>query len=146
MENLTTGQLAERAGVNVQTVRFYERRGLLPEPPRSPAGYRLYRRRDLQRLRFIRRAQTLGFRLAEIEELLDLRVREDGSCGAVQARAEAAIARIDEQVEQLARMHGALTSLLRACRQRKATGECPILESLETEGVGRTDETKRARR
>ena len=133
MENLTTGQLAEEAGVNVQTVRYYERRGLLPEPPRSPAGYRQYRPHDVVRLRFIRRAQTLGFRLSEIEELLDLRVREDGTCDAVQARAEAAVARIDTQIEMLARMREALAALLEACRAREPTGECPILEKLEKE-------------
>lgn len=131
MDTMTTSELASGAGVNVQTVRYYERRGLLPEPPRTRSGYRQYRPDDLRRLRFIKRAQDLGFRLAEIAELLSLRVWADGSCGEVQDRAEGAISRIDEQVEHLTRMRQALASLVRACRQREPTGECPILEALE---------------
>ena len=133
METLTTGELAEGAGVNVQTVRYYERRGLLPEPPRTPSGYRQYRMGDLRRLRFIKRAQELGFRLAEIEELLSLRVEAGQSCAEVQERAESAIRRIDQQLEQLSRMRGALSALTDACRAQVPTDECPILQALETE-------------
>lgn len=139
MEKLSTGELADEAGVNVQTVRYYERRGLLPEPPRTPAGYRQYRPRDLQRLRFIRRAKRLGFRLSEIEELLGLRVR-DTNCEAVQSRAEKTIARIEEQMRELERMRGALRRLVEACRNREPTGECPILEDLEVEDGEREDD------
>lgn len=139
MEKLSTGELADEAGVNVQTVRYYERRGLLPEPPRTPAGYRQYRPRDLQRLRFIRRAKRLGFRLSEIEELLGLRVR-DTNCEAVQSRAEKTIARIEEQMQELERMRVALRRLVEACRKREPTGECPILEDLEVEDGEREDD------
>lgn len=131
MEAMTTGELANGAGVNVQTVRYYERRGLLPEPPRTSSGYRQYGPDDLRRLLFIRRAQELGFQLAEIKELLSLRVREDGSCGEVQERAEGAISRIEEQLRQLTRMRSALASLAEACERQEPTAECPILEALE---------------
>lgn len=131
MEALTTGELADEAGVNVQTVRYYERRGLMPEPPRTPSGYRQYGADDLRRLRFIKRAQAVGFRLAEIEELLSLRVTEDGRCGEVEERADRAIRRIEEQLEQLSRMRRALVSLVEACREREPTDECPVLEALE---------------
>ncbi len=131
MRTLTTGELAEQAGVNVQTVRYYERRGLLPEPPRTPSGYREYGPGDLRRLRFIRRAKSLGFRLSEIETLLNLRVEENRSCDAVQDRAAEALARIDEQVEQLHQIRRALSSLVDACRKQEPTGDCPILETLE---------------
>lgn len=131
MEALTTGELADEAGVNVQTVRYYERRGLMPEPPRTPSGYRQYGADDLRRLRFIKRAQAVGFRLAEIEELLSLRVTEDGRCGEVEERADRAIRRIEEQLEQLSWMRRALASLAEACREREPTDECPVLEALE---------------
>lgn len=131
METLTTGELAEGAGVNVQTVRYYERRGLLPEPPRSSSGYRQYGSEHLDRLRFIRRAQEVGFQLSEIEELLSLRVEPDGTCGEVQERAEEAVERIDEQMAQLTRMRKALRSLLEACHRQEPTDECPMLKALE---------------
>lgn len=135
MSEMTTGELAEGAGVNVQTVRYYERRGLLPEPPRTDAGYRQYGPSDLRRLRFIRRAQDLGFQLSEVENLLSLRVRQGESCGRVQARAEAAIARIDEQIDDLTRMRSALGRLVEACHRQQPTDECPILEALEDDDV-----------
>lgn len=133
MEILSTGELARGAGVNVQTVRYYERRGLLPEPPRSASGYRQYRPTHLHRLLFIKRAQELGFKLSEVEDLLSLRVRPDGSCGEARERALDAVARIDEQVAQLTRMRGALSSLIGACERQEPTGECPLLEALEVD-------------
>ena len=131
METMTTGELADGAGVHVQTVRYYERRGLLREPPRTSSGYRQYGPEDLRRLRFIKRAQALGFQLAEIEELLSLRVDEDGGCQEVQERAEGAIERIRTRMNQLERMRRALSKLVEACGRSEPTAECPILEALE---------------
>ena len=89
MKALTIGHLAKEAGVNLETVRYYERRGLLPRPPRSPSGYRLFPAESRKRLRFIRRAQELGFSLREIRELLSLRLAHSTDGAAVRRRAEA---------------------------------------------------------
>jgi Hg(II)-responsive transcriptional regulator len=134
METLTIGQLAKQAGVNVETVRYYERRSLLPEPPRTAAGYRQYSAEALRRIGFIRRAQELGFTLQEIGGLLALRVEPEANCDAVEGQAEDAIARIEEKITQLERMRGALHDLAAACRARESSSDCPILEALEQEG------------
>jgi DNA-binding transcriptional MerR regulator len=130
---LTTGQLARAAGVGVQTVRYYERIGLLREPPRSTGGYREYDGTDLRRLRFVRSAQELGFTLGEIEDLLALRVRRGRSCAAVAATADRAMARVDDKVRELEAMRRALARLRIACDDGSPTGDCPILEALEDE-------------
>src|SRR5215467_5078830 len=97
----TIGELAKSAGVNVETVRYYERRGLLPKPPRGASGYRLFPPEALRRLQFIRRAQELGFSLDEICELLALRMSPKARCAAVKARAEAKIADIESRISTL---------------------------------------------
>ncbi|NIP57550.1 MAG: MerR family transcriptional regulator [Gemmatimonadetes bacterium] len=136
MERITTGELAERAGVGKETIRYYERRGLLPEPPRTEAGYRQYSAADVRRLRFIRTAQDLGFTLDEIDGLLGLRVHPDESCRAVEARARAVLDRVERQIGELRGMKTALEELLRACRAAEATEPCPILSAIENEKVG----------
>jgi len=136
MEGITTGELAERAGVGKETVRYYERRGLLPEPPRTEAGYRQYSPDDVRRLRFIRTAQGLGFTLDEIDGLLSLRVHPDGSCRAVEARARTVLDRVERQIGELRGMKAALQELLRACRGAEPTEPCPILSAIENEEVG----------
>ena len=128
---LTIGALAAAAGVGVETVRFYERRGLLPRPPRTPSGYRQYSPAAVGRLRFIRRGQGLGFTLEEIGELLELRVDEVAACGAVEAGARAKMLRVEEKMAELQRIRDALGRLVAACERREPTGECPILEALE---------------
>ncbi|MFQ5537223.1 MAG: MerR family DNA-binding protein [Gemmatimonadota bacterium] len=133
-EVLTIGQLASRAGVGVETLRFYERKGLLPPPPRTPAGYRQYPADMVRRVAFIRRAQGLGFTLAEIHDLLDLRVESPEACGAVEARAREKLASVEEKMQELRRIRRVLGSLVEACAAREPTSECPILEEL-TEDV-----------
>lgn len=128
---MTIGTLAAAAEVGRETVRFYERKGLIDDPPRSPAGYRLYPRRTVQRLRFIRRAQELGFTLAEISDLLDLRVENTSACDAVEARARDKLAAVEAKIEDLQRMGSALGRLVVKCEEREPTGDCPILEELE---------------
>lgn len=128
---LTIGALAAAAGVGVETVRFYERRGLLPRPPRTPSGYRQYPPDSVERLRFIRRAQGLGFTLEEIGELLELRVDEVAACGAVEAGARSKIRQVEEKMAELQRILDALGRLVAACEAREPTSECPILEALE---------------
>ncbi|MCH7530905.1 MAG: MerR family DNA-binding protein [Gemmatimonadetes bacterium] len=128
---LTTGALAEAAGVGRETVRFYERKGLLPEPPRTTSGYRDYPLESVGRLRFIRRAQGLGFTLDEIADLLALRVDEVAACGTVEARAREKLASVADKLTELRRMKKALERLVDACQSREPTSDCPILEELE---------------
>ena len=134
MESLTIGQLAQRAGVGVETIRFYEREGLISEPPRRPSGYRDYPLETVTQIVFIRRAKNLGFTLKEINELLDLRVRPRRNCSQVKQNADAKIADIDGKIASLRRMRGALKDLTKACEERTPTTECPILASLGKSG------------
>jgi Hg(II)-responsive transcriptional regulator len=128
---MTIGDLARRAGVNVQTVRYYERRGLLAEPSRTPAGYRTYAEDALERLRFIRRAQELGFTLAEIEELLVLRLDPHTTAATVKARAEGKLEDVERRIHDLERIKRALSHLVRRCHGGHGpVGDCPLLEAL----------------
>ncbi len=136
METLTIGQLAEKARVNVETVRYYERRGLIAQPPRRVSGYRQYSWDAVERIYFIKRAQELGFSLKEISELLTLRVDSDTTCDDVRDRAEVKITEIEEKIRDLQEMKKALTKLVAACSGRGPTGECPILEALEYASEG----------
>jgi len=129
MKTLTVGALAEAAGVNLEPVRHYERRGLLPEPARSDTGYRLYEKRDVARLRFIAIAQRRGFTLNEIEELPSLRVDDLRSCEKVRRFAEMRLDGIDAKMEDLQRMRHMLADLVESCRRRARTGRCPILDA-----------------
>lgn len=131
MEGLTTGALASQGGVNLETVRYYERRGLLPKPPRTLAGYRTFDLEAVRRLRFIKQAQGLGFSLKEIKELLALRVDPRTSCADVRRRAEEKIADIEEKLRALRTMKRVLVRLAAACRGRGPVSACPILEALE---------------
>lgn len=133
MKGLTIGQVAKLAGVNVETVRYYERQGLIQQPPRPAAGIRKYPAETVAVLRFIRRGKELGFTLPEIAELLDLRRHEAVSCAEVRRRAEAKVADIKKRIAALARMRDALGTLVDACRERGHVGECPILEALTEE-------------
>ncbi len=128
---LSIGQVAREAAVNIQTIRYYERRGLMPAPRRTPSGYRQYMPDAVARLRFIKRAQDLGFSLEEIRDLLALRVRHGSACEAVEAKARAKAALVKQKIQELRRMQAALRRLVAACEAREPTGECPILELLE---------------
>lgn len=127
---LTIGKLASAAGVNPQTIRYYERSGLLPAPTRSSSGYRQFGPEELRRLRFIRRAQGLGFSLTEIQELLGLRVHDPRSCGAVTRRVETKIDAIELKIRELQALLRALKKLRASCAARERTADCPILEAL----------------
>jgi MerR family mercuric resistance operon transcriptional regulator len=133
MRALTIGRLAREVGVNLETVRYYERRGLLPTPPRSASGYRLFPAEAARRLRFIRRAQDLGFSLKEVQELLSLRVSQRAKHADVRRRAEAKIADIDAKIKTLESMRRTLHKLTASCTRCDPLAECPILESLDGE-------------
>jgi len=130
---LTIGKLANAAGVGVETIRFYEREGLLPKPPRKRSGYRQYPPDAVARVLFIRRAKELGFTLKEITELLELRIDPDKSCADVRALAKAKIVDVEEKMADLARIRAALEKLAKACRGKGPTSECPILDAIEKE-------------
>jgi Hg(II)-responsive transcriptional regulator len=128
---MMTSELARRAGVNVETLRFYERKGLLPEPPRRASGYRQYPADDVRRIRFIKRAQELGFTLGEVRELLALRVRPGTTAADVRERAQRKLTDVRRKMAELAAIERALVKLTESCDGRGPTGECPILHHLE---------------
>jgi MerR family mercuric resistance operon transcriptional regulator len=130
----TIGAVARAAGVHIETVRYYERCGLVTRPARTSKAYRVYPADTIARLRFIRRAQRLGFSLREIGELLALRTTPGARCAAVRRRAEAKIADIEVRLRELAAMKRALTRLVAACHSGAPVGQCPILESLDVQG------------
>ncbi len=131
MKKLTIGQLAKCAGVNLQTIRYYERRGLIPEPPRNESGYRQYSQKEVSRTLFIKGAQGLGFSLKEIEELLSLKMEPGTTCGDVKSRVEAKISDIEEKILALQQIKDALLSLTERCMGQGPVSQCPILEEME---------------
>ena len=133
-DGMRIGEAARQAGVKVQTLRYYERRGLIPGPARTPSNYRVYTPDDVRRVRFIKRAQGLGFTLEEIKDLLALRIEPGATCGDVRGLAEEKIAGIRDKIGALRSMQAALERLVAACSGEGSVGDCPILESLEREG------------
>lgn len=130
-DKLTIGRLARLGGVNLETIRYYERRGLLPKPPRTRSGYRMFPSDAARRLRFIKRAQELGFSLKEVRDLLSLRVQPGTSRADIRARADAKVADIDQKIHALQAMKKALRSLSGRCDGCGPLNECPILQSLD---------------
>lgn len=137
MNGLTIGEVAAQAKVHVETLRYYKRRGLVARPPRSTSNYRRYPADAVRRVRFIQRAQELGFSLNGIKELLSLRTAPEAGCHEVRAHAEAKIKDIDDKIGTLTAMKHALSTLVTECSGAGPLSGCPILESLETEEVRR---------
>jgi MerR family copper efflux transcriptional regulator len=133
METFTIGEVARRAHVGIDTVRYYERNDLLPEAPRRRSGYREYDGDDVRRLRFIRRAKELGFSLAEIRELLALSADRERGVRGVKARAEARLAEVEVRIRELQRMRRGLQRLIAACPGHGPLEACPILAALGEE-------------
>ena len=129
--DLTIGEVASGAGVNVQTLRYYERRGLLSEPKRSPSGYRAYPAEAVRVVRFIKHAQALGFTLDDIEGLLQLAAGEPGNCQEVRRLARAKIRELERKIAMLAAMRVSLLQLVKTCDRTRGRRECPLLEALE---------------
>ncbi len=128
---LTIGALAKLAGVNVQTIRFYERKGLLKPSARLPSGYRLYDAECAKRLNFIIQAKGLGFSLREAKGLLSLRVRSAGNPDLVRAKVEKKLEDIQRKIAQLRQLEKTLKRLAVNCRNRRVTDHCPIIERME---------------
>ena len=133
MQGLKVGEVAKRAAVNLQTIHFYEREGLLPRPQRTASNYRMYSGDAVQRVRFIKRAQELGFALKDIKELLSLRATPGTRCADVRQRATAKLADIEAKIRTLQAMRKALTRLIGECAGRRHISDCPILEALDSD-------------
>jgi MerR family mercuric resistance operon transcriptional regulator len=131
MDSMTIGKAAGRAGVGVETIRYYERRGLIEQPPKpSGAGFREYPKATVERVRFIRQAQEIGFSLREIEELLSLRADPSADCADVREQAMAKLAEVDHKIERLEEVRDALEALIAACPGSGALRACSIMEAL----------------
>lgn len=131
MKQQTIRWVAKEADVNAQTVLYYERRGLLPAPRRAANGYRLYDDNAVRRIRFIKRAQELGFSLKQIAALLALQERQGASCTEISAMAASHLEDIEQKIRDLERMRQALIPLVDACPGKGPLNACPILDSLE---------------
>jgi MerR family copper efflux transcriptional regulator len=125
------GEVAAEAGVIPQTLRYYERVGLLPPPFRRASGYRTYDAQTVRRVRFIKRAQELGFTLAEIRDLLGFREQSESACAQVEGRATATLDRIAERIRDLESMRSALAEYVTSCRRREPLDDCPLLRALD---------------
>jgi MerR family mercuric resistance operon transcriptional regulator len=131
MDGLTIGEVAKQANVHIETLRYYERQGLVPRPRRSASNYRLYAGDTVRRVRFIKAAQELGFSLAEIRELLSLRATPRTRCAEIRQRAEAKVKAIEAKIASLQAMKRALAKLVAECSGDGPITECPILESFD---------------
>ncbi len=130
---LTIGQVAKHSGIGLETLRFYERKGLIEEPPRTDSGYRQYPEDVVGRIRFIKRAKELGFSLKEISDLLSLRVDPGTTCADVRKQTELKLTDVEEKIRALRRIKTALKKLAASCVGTGPTSECPILEALDSQ-------------
>ena len=131
MDSLSIGQVAEAAGVGVETVRFYQREGLVEEPSREGTRRRRYSQDTVSRIRFIRGAQNVGFSLKEIEELMALRIAPGTSKGEIKARAQEKVDEIEEKMRDLQRMRDTLLKLIGSCEGSGSLDDCPILDAFD---------------
>lgn len=129
---MRTNEIASQAGVNAETLRYYEQRGLLQPPPRTPSGYRDYPAAAVDLLRFVKRAQELGFTLDEIKELLHLNDGGPAGCDAARALAEARRSDLDGRITDLQRMRDSLDRLITSCDRPRATRRCALLQAIES--------------
>jgi Hg(II)-responsive transcriptional regulator len=129
---MRSSEVAAQAQVNTQTLRYYERRGLLPEPERTTSGYRAYSVDAVRLVRFVKRAQQLGFTLNDIEELLHLAGGGPASCEGAKSMARSRIADLERRIQELAGMRDALSRLVETCDRPRDERDCPILHDIET--------------
>jgi MerR family mercuric resistance operon transcriptional regulator len=125
------GEVARRAEVNKETVRYYEQRELIPKPDRRRSGYRIFTQRHINQIKFVKRAQQLGFTLSEIKELLELRVDDETTCSEIKQEAQQKYQDVSEKIKDLQRIRETLTDLIDSCSEHDYVGDCPILEALE---------------
>ncbi len=130
MDEITIGELARQAKVNIETIRYYERKGLLAAPPRNKSGHRQYSVDSVRRTEFIKRSQALGFSLKEIDEILELRVTPESTCADMKSRVAEKLIDVEGKIDELVRIRDALNRLLKKCTGKGPIGSCPILEEL----------------
>ncbi len=130
-KSYTAGQLAKVANVNIQTVRFYDRQGILKPVSRTEAGYRIYDKEGVKRLNFIIQAKELGFSLNEIKEFLELRVRSVQTCDRVRKKTTEKLKDIQNKIAHLKKLKNTFKNLIGECEKRVITDQCPILEKME---------------
>lgn len=133
MDTLSIGQVAKATGVSVETIRFYEKRGLVSAPARTAAGYRQYPPETVKRIGFIQHAKDAGFTLSEVGELLTLRQAESDTCSQVKRRAQLKLLDVERRLQDLHMVRNALSGLIARCDITDQMGECPIIEALEPE-------------
>jgi Hg(II)-responsive transcriptional regulator len=126
---LTIGKVAKLSNVGVETIRYYEREGLIKQPRKQDRSFREYSKEAVQRVRFIKRAQELGFSLSDISDLLSLRVDGRTSCATVKRKAVSKISQVEEKIADLERIRSALTKIKAHCERQSAGDKCPVLES-----------------
>jgi Hg(II)-responsive transcriptional regulator len=132
MAEFFVGQFAKEAGINLETVRYYEKLKLLPKPKRKESRYRLYDENDLRRLLFIKRAKELGFTLREIKELFELRIDSEAKCGDVKHLTEHKLVDVDNRIKDLKNIRSVLVKLITQCvNEEISSNECPILEVID---------------
>tara|TARA_R100000750_G_scaffold60647_1_gene50301 strand:- start:1456 stop:1911 length:456 start_codon:yes stop_codon:yes gene_type:complete len=131
MTVLTIGEIAKQSGIGVETVRYYERKGLLPEPPRRPSGYRQYPPETIDQIRFILRSKQLGFTLKEIKGLLNLRLDSTATRSDVREQAHAKVADIEERILDLQHMRDSLKALIEQCHGDGVARGCPIIKAMQ---------------
>jgi len=131
MDELLIGELAEKVNVNKETIRYYERKGLIPNPPRNDSGHRQYSEIDIKRTEFIKRTQSLGFSLKEIKDLLMLKIEPGTTCKDIQKIVKLKVSDIDKKINDLKEIKNTLNKLAGRCTGRGPVGECPILDELE---------------
>lgn len=127
---MTIGQVARQTGVSVETIRYYEKEGLVDEPERNPSGYRQYPAETIKRILFIQRAKAIGFTLREIHDLLSIQEKPEACCGDLLSRAESKMAEIEAKINELQRMKNALQMLTTECVSDNGLDNCPILDAL----------------
>lgn len=133
-EDVTTykiGEVASRANVNKETVRYYEKRGLISKPDRRRSGYRIFTKEHVDQIKFIKRSQKLGFTLTEINELLDLRINKNERCEKVRQKASEKLSDINQKIEDLTTMSQILKQLIEDCKTENTQDQCVILNTLE---------------
>ena len=127
MKTMKIGEVAKLSGTGIETIRFYEREGLLLEPERRPSGYRQYDQSTVERLEYIRRAKELGFTLAEIRELMELSFVSQTCCDHIRQRAETKITDIESKIRSLQQMKRSLGKIVQRCRNKNSTDNCPLV-------------------
>ena len=126
---LTIGNVAKLSGVGVETIRYYEREGIIKQPPRNGGSFREYPEEVIHRVHFIKRAQEIGFSLEEISELLSLRVKGRGTCSKIKEKADLKLGQIEKKIDDLRRIQEALIKVKETCERQAPSDKCPVLES-----------------